>query len=246
MKNSAETNANPHTLGIVDPKSEKSGFSLSSIDEHRLSIGLLILVLLVGAGYGIWTLMVPLLPESAVAKTVSRKEQALAYCKDRDWNNAIPLYREMLKDDPENGYATQRLALIRETQLFANWREIRKINKSEDSAGPSVEILDDEAELFEFSIQRWRELRDNTRYRRLAYERIASLHAYRSSQIDAPEEIDRAVKALKEMLDKGLVTSKGIENSDPFLDLQDHPNFQRLVRDEKRNKDFRAPLFSVP
>jgi len=106
-------------LGSVVPKSEKSGFSLSSINEHRLSIGLLMLLLLVGAGYGIWLLMSPFLPASAVAKTISRKELAHAHCRAKRWDDAIPIYREMLKDDPENGFAIQRLAWIQQNKIVS-------------------------------------------------------------------------------------------------------------------------------
>ena len=84
MKSSAET---------------KSGFKLPSIDEHRLSVGLLALIVLTAAGYGIWLAIASFLPQSVAGKgKESRREIADSHFRSRDWSKSVELYREMLTD----------------------------------------------------------------------------------------------------------------------------------------------------
>lgn len=245
MKNSVETSSGSSdtdsaVAGSSVAGSGKTGFSLFAIDEHRLSVGLLVLLLLSAAAYGLWMVMSPFLPASVASfSNVSRKEQAEIHYGAKEWNDAIQIYRQMLVDDPDNGFATQRLALARERQMFAKWTQYKDIGKSDGSNSENVdELLSEESAFCEAAIDRWNELLDNARYERLAYERIATIYSLRSKYMDKPEDIEVAIQALDTMFENGHTTTRGLAFMARFRPLRDHPEFSRLVRDEESNSNF--------
>lgn len=241
MKNSAETNSGSIDTDSSVPDSGKTGFSLFAIDEHRLSVGLLVLLLLAGVGYGLWVVMSPFLPASvaSLSASTSRKEIADKYFDAKEWNDAIQIYGQMLEDDPDNGFATQRLALARERQMFGIWSEYKDAGGASDG-DPEVikELLDEESGFCKAATRRWNELLDNSRYESLAYERLATIYSLRSKHLNKPKDAEKAVQILDTMFDNGHTTSKGLAFMSRFRPLRDHPEFKRLERDEKRNSNF--------
>ena len=221
MKNSAES---------------KSGFSLFSIDEHRLSVGLLVLLLLSASGYGIWVAMAPFLPSTArVESKTPRKEIANAHFASKEWSDAIQILQEMLEDDPDNGFAIQRLALARERQAVDKWNQFKELGATTGNSNAGNEILAEESVFFEAAIARWSDLLDNARYERTAYERLASIHARRAKSLGDPEDIEKAIEVLDAMFKNGHTTSRGIGPMRSFVALKDHSEFNRLKLDERRN-----------
>ena len=220
MKNSEETS---------------SGFSLFSIDEHRLSVGLLVLFLLSITGYGIWLAIAPFLPQKAVVVSgESRKAVAEEHFKGQDWNRAIEVYSEMLRDDSENGYAALGIANTWEAQLQAKWKEYSTVSSTTGSANAGEEILTEESRLFEVTVNSWNRLLDNARFQRHAYMQLARLHCTRFTYRQSEEELEEAIEVLDEMLQKGLITSSGINQPFDLKPLANHPEFPRLVREEEK------------
>jgi len=242
LKNSAETKSDSDDSVSDTSGSAKSGFSLFSIDEHRLSLGLLILVLTSAAGYGCWLAISPLLPASATAATVSRKELANSHFDSEKWNDAISIYRQMLEDDPDNGFVIEKIATARERQLFEKWQELENVGSTTGNSSAYDEIRDAEAMLFEAAITRWSGLLDNSRFQRRAYIQLASLHSFRSKVIDDPKEVEKAIDVLKKMFGNGIATRMGIGNMKSFEPLRNHPEFKRLVEDEESHSNFRSPI----
>lgn len=225
MKNSAETSSG----------SSSSGFSLFSIDEHRLSVGLLVLFLLSITGYGIWLAIAGFLPEKAVVEThVSRKAIAEEHYKNQDWNKAVEVYGDILRDDPENGYAARGIAIAWEDQLEVKWKEYETVNSRTGSVSASEKILNEESRLFKVTTNSWNRLLDNARYQREAYIRLAVLHCSRSTVLRSNDQLEEAVRILEEMFQKELATSLGISKHGDLKPLQDHAEFARLEREENR------------
>jgi len=219
LKNSAETN---------------SGYSLFSIDEHRLSVGLLALVLLAAMGYGVWLAISPFIPKSAeVEASQSRSRLADSHFKLQEWTKAVEIYNQILKDDPENGYAVFQIATAWESQLLEKWQQYSGLESTTGSASASEELLAEETRAFGAVVNNWSKLLDNARFQRHAYERLASLHCTRSTYRDSKEELDKAVLVLDEMLKKGFMVSPNIKGRSDLAPLVRHPEFNRLVQEEK-------------
>lgn len=259
MKNSAETNPasqqpnlNESNLNESNSSSNESALtnadstasdsndrqrSLFPINEHRLSIGLLALLILIALGYGVWMAMSSFLPESTAATTngVSRKETANAHYEAEEWDDAVSVYLTMLEDDPDNGFATQRLAYSHENQVYKLWLKLREIKKKSENTDLEQEILAEEPQYFQAALQRWNSLLDNSRFARNAYERIASLHSLRAKYIGGPNDADHAVEILDEMFKKGYTTSNTIGLMGAFRPIKSHPQFERLVNEEQMN-----------
>jgi tetratricopeptide (TPR) repeat protein len=215
----------------------KAGFSLFSINEHRLSIGLLVLLLLAGAGYGIWLAVSPLLPESAsTEKNVSRNQIGDIHYGDNEWTEAIKVYREILDDDPENGLVILKIAAVLEKQLAEKWAQYDglAIEPENDPTDAAKAILAEEATVFQSAVDGWNKLLDNARYRHRAMERVACLHSLRFKKLNDDAMADQAIALLEDMLSKGLTTSQGLLRTRSLTPLRDHRQFSRLVREERR------------
>ncbi len=222
MKNSAENNA---------------GFSLFSINEHRLSIGLLVLLLLAGAGYGIWLALSPLFPAIAsAATTVSRNKIGDVHYGDSEWPEAITVYREILEDDPDNGLVILKVAAALDNQLSEKWKQYGDLEIAPDSeATPEAnKILAEEATLFQAAVDGWNQLLDNARYRRHAMERVVCLHSLRFRKLNDSASADQAIALLEDMFSKGITTKDGLLRTRSLIPLRDHRQFSRLVREERR------------
>ena len=217
MKNSAET---------------KSGVSLFKIDEHRLSLGLLVMLLIAGAGYGLATVISPMLPAAAKESVVSRNQIGDDHYGKEDWPEAIAVYSEMLVDDPDNGYVTMKMALAMDNHWVDTWNEYGKFISKNNDASLSKEMLETEAERFDAATSSFNRLLDNARYRRQSYVRLACLHATRSRIHDDAAEADKAVAYLTEMIEDGLTTSRGIKSTPRLKPLAKHPEYSRLVKEE--------------
>lgn len=226
MKNSVETS---------------SSFSLFSIDEHRLSVGLLVLFLLCITGYGMWLVIAMFLPEdSVVASGESRKAIAEEHFKNEDWNKAIEIYSEILRDDPENGFAAQEIATTWQAQLQGKWKEYETVSSTTGSANAGDEILAEESRLFKVTANSWNRLLDNARYQQEAYERLVVLYCGRSTIRKSKDELEEAVSILKEMYQKGLVTSPLIGKRSDLNPLQNHAEYPRLVREQEKISNQRS------
>ncbi|QEG20736.1 hypothetical protein [Mariniblastus fucicola] len=221
MKNSAEI---------------KSGFSLFSIDEHRLSSGLLALLLLGGLGYLIWLVVAPFLPASvATPITESRNQIADSHFEDSDWDKAVSVYNQMLKDDPDNGFVILKIAKARHNELLEKWKECEKVSDVSSVENEAMEtILAEEEVLFNQVILAWSRLFDNARYRRRCYERVACLHSMRFAKLKYEDESEKAIAALEEMLKHGCTTEYGIRQTRQLYPLATHRRFAHLVLEEQR------------
>lgn len=222
MKNSAEN---------------KAGFSLFSINEHRLSIGLLVLLVLAGAGYGIWLAVSPLLIQVASAETtVSRNQIGDVHYGDSEWPEALKVYREILDDDPDNGLVILKIAAVIDNQLAEKWaqHESLEIEPDTEPTAAAKAILSEEATLFKSAVDGWNELLDNARYRQRAMERVACLHSLRFKKLNDDAMADQAIALLDEMFSKGYTTNQGLLRTRSLVPLRDHRQFSRLVREERR------------
>ena len=226
MRNSVETESS---------SPEKRGFSLFSIDEHRLSLGLLALTLLAGAGYGIWLVLSPFLPNSIAAEvTESRNQIADTHYRNKDWTSAISVYNEMLEDDPDNGFVLLKTSTAWANRLAVKWDEITKLREANPDAEFSEEFLADELRIFEQTTKSWTKLTDSARYRRQAFERIASLHSLRSQRMNDPDELDKAIAVLQEMFENDCTTLRGIKDTQSLRPLRSYKRFSNLVLEEQR------------
>lgn len=235
MKNSAETESNSGRSDSEKQDSGKSGFSLFSIDEHRLSVGLLAMVLLAGTGYGLWMVVSPFLPAVISAQVAeSRNQIGDKHRNDGEWNDAISVYNEMLEDDPDNGLVILKVAASWDNQLTELWDELEKIKETNPEVEISEQSLAEESRLFEQSTKFWTQLLDNARYRTRSYIRLACLHSLRSRQLDAPQEKDKAIAVLEEMLENGCVTRQGVQKIEALIPVRDHKRFSNVVLEEKR------------
>ena len=230
MKNSAETS---------------SSFSLFSIDEHRLSVGLLVLFLLAITGYGLWLGIAPFLPEGTIVESgVPRKTIAESHVESEDWDKAIEVYNEILRDDSENGYAALGVAKTWEAQLQGKWEDYARVSSTTGSASAGDEILAEESQLFKTTTDSWNRLLDNARYQGEAYKRLAGLHCSRARVRKSKDELDEAVDVLDAMFEKGLTYSSGIEQRGDLRLLRNHSEYPRLVAEENKiKKQLKGPSF---
>ena len=225
MKSSAETKS-----------ATGNGFKLSSINEHRLSVGLLVLLLLCGAGYLIWLGIASFIPEAGVMPKESRRQIAEKHVEEGDVESAVEVYNAMLKDDPENGFAAVRIAQTWQNELIDTWGLYSNLSQNTGNARAADELLKEENRMFKLTIEGWERLRDNARYQRNAYEQMACLHGRRSIVIDSSKDVEKAVTVVKEMLGNGLTTGLGISKTNDLRPLRDHPDFAKLVAKESRIK----------
>ncbi len=216
----------------------KAGFGLSSIDEHRLSLGLLAMLLLAGVGYGIWIAVSPLLPFIAAKENPgSRNRNGDSHLGKSEWPEAISIYRKILEDDPDNGYVILKIAVANDNQLTEKWEEYEKLASNTVDSKKVNLVLDQENQLFQSAFESWSGLLDNARYRRRAFERLACLHSLRSKKLNHPEDADKAIAMLDEMLKRGCTTYRGMNQTQDLTPLRDHRQFSRLVREETRIKN---------
>ena len=139
----------------------------------------------------------------------------------------------MLQDDPENGYAGLGLASAWEKQLVVVWKQYVNLKSTTGSAQAEGEVLDEESRLFGATLNSWNKLLDNSRFRRTAFERLASLHCRRSRLRDSDEELDKAVAVLDKMFESGMETSSGIDQRSDMEPLMKHSQYNRLVQAER-------------
>lgn len=224
----------------------KSGFKLPAINEHRLSVGLLMVLVLCGAGYLIWLGIASFIPEATAARTESRSRIAQKHVADDDWESAIQVYQAMLHDDPENGFAAARIAQARQAEVEATWDRYTNLSDNTGNARAAYDLLAEEKRQFGNAIKSWKRLRDNARYQKNAYQQMASLYGRRSVVLDSSEDVEEAVAILDEMLKNGVTTSESIGYMDNLKPLREHPEYSRLVNEELRRKrdEFRYDLDS--
>lgn len=219
MKNSAET---------------KTGFSLFSINEHRLSIGLLSVFLIGAVCYGVWLLISPMLPEVFAGKAVSRTQTANTYYRNRQWDKSIGIYNEILADDPENGFAILAISMASERKLYSKWTRYNSLVEKSADADTVEAVLAEEAIVFDQAINSWKGLFDHARYRARGMERIACLHSLRFSKLKDAAELELAFDALESMFDAGYVTARGMYNTRQLTPLKGYEEFRRLAKLETR------------
>ncbi len=235
MKNSAAT---------------KSSWSLFSIDENRLSFGLLILLILGGLGYGLWSMLSPLISmNGSGSQAVSLRQVADDHFKHERYNDAINSYREMVLEDPNNGYAISRIAAISRYQWKNNWKKINELAES-DADSPEVNSLkDDSSQRFEFTVSQYTRLLDFARYRCIAYLNLACLHSEQFVNTGNEEESELAIATIEEMLSQKYYSQFGIDQIKPLRGIASHPKFATLKKLEstvKRSVDDGSSFFAPP
>jgi tetratricopeptide (TPR) repeat protein len=232
LKNSAETSLKP---------------SRFAISEHQLSLGLLALVLLAGAGYGIWLAIAPFLPKTAKQEAgVSRMRESLKLFEAGKWTKAIDIYHEMLVNDPDNGLALTLLSVAAERKWRQNWREIDRLGSTTGSNRATAGLMEAEEDYFKMAQSHFERLLDHARYQSRAYESLAAIHSFRFSKKGNESDADKAIVLLKEMLDKELYTKDGIDRNRDLMLLKGDRRFSSLVRREKRNSNFYQFEFEYP
>lgn len=161
--------------------------------------------------------------------TASRRAEGDQLFKDGRWSKALLVYREMLVDDPDNGLALRKIANTVENQWRKTWHDFGKSNEASNqpnNSGPDPVL---ENKQFEISVNSWKRLLDNARYRRTAYERLARVHAFRFGQVGDDEDQEKAIGFLTEMLDKRMTTKDPIYRIPDFRFLRKHPSYRELI-----------------
>jgi hypothetical protein len=195
----------------------------------------LVVLLLVGLGYGAWLAISPFLPESAAnERTVSRVEIGDDHLEDEEWLEAIAVFREMLEDDPDNGFAVRKIAHAWERQLLEKWEAVEKLDSTTGSASVARNLRKEEDRMFKLTVNSWYELLEHGRYRSRAYQRLASLHSLRYMKLGDKAEFERAFDVLEEMLEQECFTERGIYKIRALSPLHSDERFRSLANEEYR------------
>ena len=216
----------------VETRATASRFKIS---EHQLSLGLLALLLLAAVGYGIWLAVSPFLPKDPSREPgISRLQEGVKLFETGQWPKAIDAYHEMLVSDPDNGFATELLAVACERRWRQNWAEVSRLGRSTGNTNAARRFLEAEEEYFLMAKDNFEKLLEHARYRNRAYERLASIYGFRFSMNKNSEDADRAIGFLEEMIDNAMTTSDGIRRNHDLMLLSDHRSFSRVVQEENR------------
>ncbi len=215
---------------MAEPGKKKTALA---IDENRISFALLFLLIAIGASYGLWQIVQPLMVQSAQQEDqVSRRQLADDFSNDRQYEEAVLLYEEILGDDPLNGYVTAKLALTYENMMRNLSGKERKIY---DETENSIDLPSDELEQLDKdinvhllkAIDQYAKLKDHLRFRAWGTGRQILLYAIKAERDDDEQYAQKAIRIARDSLE-GNYGWPRIFSSQEAQYLMKYPEFRKL------------------
>lgn len=227
------------------PSANKPTFG---IDENRLSFGILILLIVAGVGYGLWQVVEPLIESREVNTEVSRRKIADKHYSDKEYVDSAELYREILNEDPWNGFVIAKLGLahdqmverlVIEADAMISRAEPQETTTENDDTGDDVPVEPiDEALLGQLESQidhhltqattEFEKLRDHARFRSWGNWRTIRLYVLKAKRDEDNAWADKAIEATRESLEGGYTWNRMFRSGE-IAWLRNFPEYRKLL-----------------
>ena len=202
------------------------------LNEDRISFGILILLIIAGIGYGVWLMLKPWLDGAQVSDPLSRRQVADQFSASGEYPEAVDVYKKMLADDPWNGLANAKLAVIYRRMLEEDLKQLENLPAAETSI--REEQLESQIEQhLDASAEQLELLTRHDRFRRLAFRALIDLYCSEAKRKDDREYVAKAIETVRSALSAGfkwdlILETEQIAYLSQYPEFENSPEFRQL------------------